>query len=38
LKTCLIDPDLLSNGEKYRITGRVGCMDDNGDIYDNGFV
>jgi hypothetical protein len=28
----------LSNGEKYRITGRVGCMDDNGDIYDNGFV
>jgi hypothetical protein len=35
--TCLIDPDLLSNGEKYRITGRVGCMDDNGDIYDNGL-
>lgn len=25
--SCLIDPDLLDKGTKYRITGRVGCFD-----------
>ena len=28
--TCLVDPDLLVDAEKYRITGRVGC-DEAGD-------
>jgi hypothetical protein len=29
LKTsCLVDPDLLADGARYRITGRVGCMEE----------
>lgn len=26
--TCLVDPNLLENAVRYRITGRVGCFDD----------
>lgn len=41
LKTsCLIDPDLLQPGAKYRITGRVGCKVDGngtGEIFDPGL-
>jgi hypothetical protein len=41
LKTsCLVDPDLLQPGAKYRITGRVGCnVDGNGtgEIFDPGL-
>jgi hypothetical protein len=41
LKTsCLVDPDLLQDGAKYRITGRVGCMVDGegtGEIFDPGL-
>jgi hypothetical protein len=29
---CLIDPDLLEDGSRYRITGRVGCYDGTGAI------
>lgn len=25
--TCLVDPDLLGDGNRYRITGRVGCLN-----------
>ena len=25
--TCLVDPELLADGVKYRITGRVGCIN-----------
>lgn len=33
LKTsCLIDPDLLEDAPRYRITGRVGCYEDGGVI------
>lgn len=36
LKTiCLVDPTLLEEGSKYRITSRVGCYD-TGIIYDSG--
>ncbi|QHB40984.1 hypothetical protein HWC99_gp53 [Flavobacterium phage vB_FspS_tant8-1] len=28
---CLVDPELLQPGDKYRITGRVGCYDQSGD-------
>lgn len=31
--SCLIDPDLLDDGAKYRITGRVGCFDISGGIF-----
>ena len=31
--SCLVDPDLLDNGNRYRITGRVGC----GKGTDSGF-
>jgi hypothetical protein len=41
LKTsCLVDPDLLQPGAKYRITGRVGCKVDGngtGEIFDPGL-
>jgi len=38
LKTsCLVDPDLLQPGAKYRITGRVGCKDQTGEIFDPGL-
>lgn len=30
--TCLVDPDLLEDGSKYRITGRVGCFPDGNQI------
>lgn len=33
LKTsCLIDPELLTVASRYRITGRVGCYDDTGEV------
>lgn len=36
LKTiCLVDPTLLEDGTKYRITSRVGCFD-TGIVYDSG--
>lgn len=31
--SCLIDPDLLADGAKYRITGRVGCFDESTGIF-----
>lgn len=41
LKTsCLVDPNLLQPGAKYRITGRVGCKVDGngtGEIFDPGL-
>lgn len=38
LKTsCLVDPDLLDDALKYRITGRVGCKDDDGNEFTTGL-
>lgn len=31
--SCLVDPDLLIDAVRYRITGRVGCFDDSGDPF-----
>jgi hypothetical protein len=35
----LIDPDLLDDSDRYRITGRVGCMDENdgGNVFEPGL-
>ena len=35
--SCLVDPDLLEDAVRYRITGRVGCFDDNSLIDDGGI-
>ena len=35
--SCLVDPDLLEDANKYRITGRVGCMDDGGTEFTPGL-
>jgi len=35
--SCLVDPDLLEDGAKYRITGRVGCKDSGGGVFDPGL-
>lgn len=36
--SCLVDPDLLEDAEKYRITGRVGCANlDDGSPFDSGL-
>lgn len=35
--SCLVDPDLLEDASRYRITGRVGCFDDTGVVYDGGI-
>lgn len=35
---CLVDPDLLQDGARYRITGRVGCIpQDGGGVFDPGL-
>ena len=31
--SCLVDPDLLIDGARYRVTGRVGCFDTSGDPF-----
>lgn len=35
--SCLVDPDLLDDGARYRVTGRVGCLDTGGDLFDGGL-
>ena len=30
---CLVDPDLLDDGAKYRITGRVGCYNSGNEVH-----
>lgn len=35
--SCLVDPDLLDDGARYRISGRVGCLDTSGDVFDGGL-
>lgn len=35
--SCLIDPDLLQDAERYRITGRVGCYNDGGTEFSSGL-
>lgn len=34
---CLVDPELLSDAVRYRITGRVGCFDTTVDTFDPGL-
>lgn len=35
--TALVDPELLEDGSRYRITGRVGCLDAGNDVFDPGL-
>lgn len=35
--TCLVDPSLLNNAIRYRITGRIGCFE-NEDVVDDGGI
>lgn len=35
--TCLIDPDLLPDAPRYRVTGRIGCFDDSGTPFSPGL-
>lgn len=35
--SCLVDPDILEDAEKYRVSGRVGCKDDDGTEFSPGL-